>query len=58
MAGKPLPGATVGDPRFQCHMGRCAGDPAMWGCGAARTLDVYKITKPCVLYRECTATNS
>lgn len=54
LAAKPEPeGVTVGDRRFECHRGRCGGNPKMWGCGAERAYDLYRNIDPCVLYRSC-----
>eukprot|EP00752_Nemacystus_decipiens_P002399 g2263.t1 len=54
LAAKPMPeGVRVGDPRFECHRGRCGGNRNMWGCGAARAYDLYRNIDPCVLFRDC-----
>jgi len=53
-AAKPVPeGVRVGDPRFECHLGRCKGDSSLMGCGSERAYDLYRNTDPCMLYRDC-----
>ena len=53
-AAKSVPeGVRVGDPRFACHLGRCSGNPSLWGCGGDAALDVYMNLEPCVLFRDC-----
>lgn len=52
MGGKPWPGAMVGDSSYAC-MFPCAGDKHQRGCGGERSWDLYAVTEPCVLYREC-----
>lgn len=48
----PLPGAYVGDPNFQCVYA-CGGNSSMQGCGADKAWDMYSVTTPCVLFRNC-----
>lgn len=52
VAGLPLPGAVVGDPQFQCG-DTCGGDRSMQGCGGGFAWDMYSVTRPCVLFRDC-----
>ena len=51
-AAMPIPGATVGDSRFQC-MNTCSGDTTRLGCGGDKAWDMYSVRRPCVLFGGC-----
>lgn len=51
-AALPLPGAVIGDPRFQCNHA-CSGDKTRLGCGGMSSWDLYSVKTPCVLFGEC-----
>lgn len=51
-AALPFPGATIGDPRFQCD-NTCSGNNTRLGCGGMMAWDMYSVTTPCVLFGDC-----
>lgn len=52
VTGIPSSEAVVGETKFQCDQ-TCSGDKTLKGCGGNRAWDIYSVTTPCVLFREC-----